>query len=426
MKKQSRFLLSAVASFALLSMGAFAAGPKTQVLHSFAGGTDGSGPRANVIADTAGNLYGTTSAGGSHNLCFGVTGCGVVFELSPPNTLGGSWKEAILYRFSGGADGSNPAAGLVEDVAGNLYGTTPYGGDENNQYCVTNIGKVGCGVVFELSPEQGGGWNETVIHTFEYVTDGGLPYGNLVLDSAGNLYGTTSIGGSDVECACGTVFELSPDGSGGWAENTIHTFQGTDGGGDGAGPLAGLTIDEVGNLYGTTNGGGLSDSGMVFELSPPSQQGGSWTENALFSFPVTAGQPRAGVIFDPEGNLYGTTNTKNGTVFELSESNGVWIETTIYSFIGGRFESLTGGLVLDNSGNLYGPKSGPACGAVYRLQNKNGQWNEAELDFKEGTTGPCDPTAALTFGKWGALYGTSGEGGKCSTGGCGTVFGILP
>jgi hypothetical protein len=411
---------------AALPICAFAAGPKMQVIHSFTGGSDGSLPRANVIADVAGNLYGTTNAGGSNNPCFGgFTGCGVVFELSPPKTIGGPWKETVLYRFGGGADGSNPVAGLVADTAGNLYGTTPYGGDQNNQYCANDFSNLGCGVVFELSPTQGGGWRETVLYAFEYVTDGAFPWGNLVFDSAGNLYGTTSIGGGGLECGlgCGTVFELSPDGSGGWTENTIYQFQGAN---DGGGPLAGLTIDQVGNLYGTTNAGGMLGGGTVFELSPPNLPGGNWTENTLYGFPMNAGQPRAGVILDPVGNLYGTTNTKNGTVFELSDSDGVWTENTIYSFTGGRFETLTGGLVRDNAGNLYGPASGPSCGAVYRLQNANGKWNKAEFVFQEGTTGPCSPSGALTFGKWGALYGTSGAGGTCNGNGCGTVFGILP
>ncbi len=406
----------------ILAISARAAGPKMQVLHSFAGGNDGSIPSANVIADATGNLYGTTAAGGSKNFCLGGVGCGVVFEMSPPKAAGGPWKETVLYRFSGGTDGSSPGAGLVEDAQGNLYGTTPYGGDQGNPNCP---GNTGCGVVFKLSSNQAGGWTETVVYTFEYVTDGAQPFANLVFDSAGNLYGTASIGGGGLECGlgCGTVFELSPDGSGGWTESTLYQFQGADDGGE---PLAGLAIDQAGNLYGTTNGGGMLGGGTVFELSPPDGHGEVWAENTLYSFSMNAGQPRAGVIFDPQGNIYGTTKTKNGTVFELSESNGVWTGDTIYSFTGGRFESLTGGLVRDNADNLYGPKSGPSCGAIYRLQNGNGQWNEAELIFKEGTSGPCVPGGALTFGKWSALYGTSTEGGTCGANGCGTVFGILP
>lgn len=262
------------------------------------------------------------------------------------------------------------------------------------------------------------------------MTDGAYPWGSLVFDASGNLWGTTSAGGGGPECntgqllGCGTVFELSPNGSGGWIESTIYQFQGLE---DGGIPLAGMTFDQVGNLYGTTaeGGGGPIPNGTVFELSPPAQQGGIWTESSLYDFTPNAGQPDAGVIFDPEGDLYGITATKNGTVFELSESGGVWTENTIYSFTGGRFETLTGGLVRDTFGNLYGPTSGPSCGAIYRLQKGNSQWNEAELVLKEQTTGPCSPTGTLTFGKWGALYGTSMKGGTCK-GGCGTVFGILP
>jgi hypothetical protein len=431
MKKGSTFLcFSAVVAVLLLPVGAFSAGPKMQVLHSFTGGTDGSTPRANLIADSAGNLYGTTSGGGSKNSCFGSTGCGVVFKLSPPKTVGGAWKETILYRFDGGADGADPLTGLVRDTSGNLYGTTTLGGDFANQLCLINVNN-GCGVVFELSPQQGGGWVETVLYTFEGVTDGAYPWGNLTFDTAGNLYGTTSAGGGGPECnngallGCGTIFELSANGSDGWTLTTIYQFQGLQ---DGGIPLAGMTLDQAGDLYGTTaEGGGTTSNGTVFELSPPSQQGGVWTESVLYDFTAAAGQPNTGVIFDPDGNLYGTTATKNGTVYELSDSGGGWTGNTIYSFTGGGFEGLTGGLVRDNAGNLYGPKSGPSCGAVYRLQNRNGQWNEAEFVFPERTTGPCDPSGAFTFGKWGALYGTSTKGGTCTlNNGCGTVFGILP
>lgn len=414
-------------TFVALSEWATAAGPKLQVLHSFAGGTDGATPAANLVSDSIGNLYGTTAAGGSNKSCFGEIGCGTVFEVSPPQNVGGRWKESVLYRFAGGSDGAAPDSGLVLDGAGNLYGTTPYGGDLSNQLCVANTGDTGCGIVFEVSPQQGGGWVETVLYTFEGVTDGAYPEGDLAFDASGNLFGTTSAGGGGPECGsqligCGTVFELSPNGSGGWTETTVYQFQGQDG----AIPLAGLIPDSLGNFYGTTFAGGTLGDGNVFELSPPQQQGESWTESSLYSFTAIAGNPRAGVIFDPQGNLYGTTSTGNGTVFELSQDGSTWNGTTIYSFKGGRFETLTGGLVRDNSGNLYGPASGPFCGAIYRLQEVNGQWKQAELVFPEKTEGPCGPTGALTFGKWGALYGTSTEGGTCSGSECGTVFGILP
>jgi uncharacterized repeat protein (TIGR03803 family) len=424
MKERAVYLCMNLIALALLSVCAFAAGPRMQVLHSFVGGTDGSMPRAGVIADAVGNLYGTTSAGGSSNSCFGSTGCGVVFELIPPRTVGGTWKEKILYRFSGGPDGAGPATSLTMDQAGNLYGTTPLGGDLTNQLCSINFNN-GCGIVFELTPQQDGSWVEKIIYTFEGVTDGAYPWGSLVFDTSGNLFGTTSAGGGGLECnlgellGCGTVFELSPNGSGGWIETTIYRFQGLS---DGGMPFAGLTLDQVGNLYGTTAVGGSStSSGTVFEISP--QQG--WTESVLYEFTANAGQPNAGVIFDPQGNLYGVTATGNGTAFELTETGGVWNENTIYSFTGGRFEGLTGGLVRDTVGNLYGPKSGPSCGAIYRLQKANNQWNEVEFVFPEHTTGPCAPVGTLSFGKWGALYGASNKGGTCNGNGCGTVFGIL-
>lgn len=327
---------------------------------------------------------------------------------------------------TGGSDGAIPSSSLILDGEGNLYGTTIYGGDLSNQWCVAVPYDPGCGVVFELSPVQGGGWEETVLHTFEGPADGAFPRANLVLDASGNLYGAASAGGTGTECitnqlpGCGTIFELSPNGSGVWAESTIYQFQGLL---DGGLPEAGMTFDQSGNLYGTTIFGGLQDYGNVFELSPPQLHGGSWIESTVYSFTASAPE-RTSVIFDPQGNLYGTTDSGTGSVFELMESGGVWTENTIYSFRGNKNSTPTA-LVIDMFGNLYGALSGPYCGALYRLQNENDAWDEQQLAFSKGT-GPCSPNA-LTFGKWGALYGTSGAGGSCKgLNACGTAFGILP
>ena len=251
------------------------------VLYSFTGGSDGALPWAGMIADAAGNLYGTTYSGGA-------SGQGTVFQLDPSGTL------TILYSFTGGNDAS-PWAGLIADAAGNLYGTTE-GGD-------------GPGEVFQLT--LSGTLN--VLHNFA-GRDGAIPHGGLIFDAAGNLYGTTHNGGASA--AYGTVFQLTPSGT----LNVLHSFTG---GGDGAYPEAGLIADMAGNLYGTTYGGGTGGQGTIFQLPP------SGTLNVLYSFAggSDGGRPAADLIADAAGNLYGTTSSGGatascpggcGTVFELT------------------------------------------------------------------------------------------------------------
>ncbi|MGA2903955.1 MAG: choice-of-anchor tandem repeat GloVer-containing protein [Candidatus Korobacteraceae bacterium] len=243
-----------------------------QVLYSFCSQTnctDGSYPFAGLIFDAAGNLYGTTFAGGIHPSCTlsGYAGCGTVFELSPRE--GGGWTETVLYSFGSGTDGGYPVAGLIFDAAGNLYGTTADGAYSSS------CGQI-CGTVFELTPTADGGWTEQVLYSFcsqTNCTDGYGPYAGLIFDAAGNLYGTTIYGGI---YGYGTVFELTPTAGGGWTETALHSF-GNDPAArveDGAGPFAGLIFDAAGNLYGTTYGGGNgttcgpSGCGTVFEMTP--------------------------------------------------------------------------------------------------------------------------------------------------------------
>ena len=320
-----------------------------KVLHTFGRGTDGRFPSGNLSLDGAGNLYGTTASNADQF-------SGTVFELSP--NAGGDWTETVLYRFRGGTDGAYPNGKLIFDTAGNLYGVTADGG------------AYGYGMAFELSPSQGGGWTETVLHNFGNGTDGQNPYG-LVMDSAGNLYGTTALGGVYNNCyeglSCGTVFELSPQAGGGWSETVLHNFgDGTDG----RRPFAGVIMDGTGNLYGTTDAGGIYNNcdgfdiscGTVFRLAP--NEGGGWTETVLHSFGNgTDGQnPDAGLIFDGTGNLYGTTQSGGsylyfGTVFKLSPSQGGdWIETVLHSLGNGNDGAFPyyAGVVLDEDGNLYG------------------------------------------------------------------------
>jgi uncharacterized repeat protein (TIGR03803 family) len=267
-------------------------GPE-QVLYAFQGGNDGQSPNG-LISDSKGNLYGTTEYGGTGTCTSprGYPGCGTVFEVTPNGN--GDWTETVLYSFQGGDDGVLPSSGLIFDQAGNLYGTTGAGGGNTN--CDN-----GCGTVFELSPNQHGGWAESVLYSFRGGSDGDGAYPEgVIFDKSGNLYGPTADGGID-GCAinsnayCGTVFELSPNGSGGWKENIIYAFPIFNA--EGFSPNAGLVFDQSGNLYGTTlyggpvGGCGNEGCGVVFELSPNGS--GGWTETLLYSFPGGGSFPLA-------------------------------------------------------------------------------------------------------------------------------------
>jgi uncharacterized repeat protein (TIGR03803 family) len=279
--------------------------------------TDGILPLDKLIIDKAGNLYGTTTQGGTGLQC--GNGCGTVFELSPQPD--GTWTEKQLYLFTGGSDGGLPQAGLVLDDLGNLYGTTLSGG---NIKCSNN----GCGVVFKLTPNANGTRTESVIHSFNGSADGADPLSGLIFDSAGNLYGTASAGGT---LNGGTVFELTPNGLGAWTESTLYNFQG--GSNDGANPDSYLSFDSAGNLYGTTVSGGVLNCeyyfeygcGALFKLTPGS--GGEWSESIVHFFggSISDGvQPLSGVLIDSSGNLFGATtggpgNNSGGTVYEITQ-----------------------------------------------------------------------------------------------------------
>jgi uncharacterized repeat protein (TIGR03803 family) len=258
-------------------------------------------------------------------------------------------QEKVLHSFDG-TNGSSPFDGLVFDAEGNLYGTTYACGYAD-------------GVVFELTPSAHGSWTESILHTFSNVGTVGdreNPYPGLIFDAAGNLYGTTEVGGPN---GYGTVFELAHEAGGSWTETILHGFSNKDG--SGFDPIGGLVFDAAGNLYGTTYGGGAygtpDGGGTAFELSP--KPGGGWTEKVLHNFGKGAdgSQPHAGLIFDAAGNLYGTTLTGgaygHGTAFELSRrSGGAWTEKVLHNFNDNSKDGFapSASLIPDGAGNLYG------------------------------------------------------------------------
>lgn len=352
-----------------------------------------------------------------------------------PSAASAAAREKVLYRFSGAADGAFPSSSLLLDASGNLYGTAYRGGDTKE--CVTSVS--GCGVVFELTPSGTGKWKESVLYAFQGGKDGLEPTGNLVFDTAGNLYGITYGGGTGTKCAsvpgCGTVFELSPNGNGSWTETVLYSF--TDGG-DGALPV-GLTIDASGNLFGDTITGG-TEFGTVFELLPPRQYGGAWKEKTIYSFQAFEITPNSSPIFDSKGNLYGSWYQEFscypgcGVVFELSPSGKTWQEANLFSFDGGgNGGEPMAGVILDSQGNLYGTgaEGGNNWGIAFELKHSGSGWTESML-YNFCSLNNCadgsDPEAPLVFDKAGNLYGTTEAGGTGCTfdQSCGVIFKLTP
>ena len=394
--------------------------PTETTLHTFVPYSRGSAPQAGLVSDGAGNFYGTTLSGGAF-------GAGTVFKLT---SSGGAITESVLYSFTGGADGGAPLASVVLDGSGNIYGTTSRWGATTCLYGPTGGG---CGTVFELSPNLDGTWTETTLHTFT-GTDGETPIANLVLDQAGNLFGTTEGGGTS-QFLEGTAFELSPAGGGTWTFRTIHNFQG----GFGSAPNSGLIFDKAGNLYGTTLGGGADNKGVVFELSPSGQ---FWNETVLYSFKKKGGDgnaPVGGVNFDSAGALYGATNRGGsngfGVVYRLTLAGGFWTEAILYNFQNGADGGAPqGSVIVDSAGNLYGTTNSggnsqlcsTGCGVAYELVLNSGAYTETILHtFKGGKDGAL-PYGNLLLDSNGAVWGTTYSSGASGAGFGGIAFRLTP
>lgn len=400
-----KFSIQMCAACSALLISVFALCPRASaqtetVLYNFTSfDTD---PVANLLFDAAGNLYGGSNSGG-------------VFELT--RQTDGSWTNKTIAAFS-------VPVGLTFDAAGNLYVTAIYGGARSSGGTE--------GEIFQLTPEGDGKWSVKSLHTFGTGHDGQFPHSAVVLDASGNLYGTTFMGGS---LGQGIAYELSRQSNGSWKEIILHEF---GSGSDGQEPSSSMIFDAAGNLYGTTAAGGSYGNGTIYELKP--QEGGDWKEEILHSFGEGSdgGTPYTGLIFDGDGNLYGTTAGGGaygfGTAYELvAQSKGGWKETILHNFGNGEdgIEPLTG-LIFDGAGNLYGTTTNGGAyncsdyyaGTVFELKRtEGGGWNATTLDsFCDADPGGGGVNG-LIFGPSGDLYGTTYAGG---TYGGGTAFGLEP
>jgi uncharacterized repeat protein (TIGR03803 family) len=382
------------------------------VLHEFYGGPDGYQPQDGPIQDARGNLYGTSEQGG-----VGYYAYGVAFKLSNVHS---NWVVSTLAEFGRDENGYYPYAGLTFAPDLSIYGTTGSGG--------VGCGGNGCGTVFRLTPPANvprtvyNPYSRTVIYRFS-GPDGESPLGRLIFDRVGNMYGTTAGGGPH---GAGTIFQLTQIGS----QWTLTTLYGFGDGADGGQPWGELVMDAAGNLYGTNNqGGGLCYCGVVFELSPSA---GGWTYQVLHTFvpAVDGGWPHAGLTLDAAGNLYGTTSTYGpnggGTVFELSPASGGWNFNVIYALSGGSGDGPAGRLLLDSAGDLYGTTQLNGAndeGSVFKLTPQNGSWVYTSLhDFTFFPDG-AEPKGNLLMDSSGNLYGMTSYGGQY---GGGNVWEITP
>jgi uncharacterized repeat protein (TIGR03803 family) len=368
--------------------------------------------------------------------CFVRKGFAVIsITLILANGVWAASKEKLLFSFAGGNDGGDPAAGLIFDKAGNVYGTTIFGG--TGTACAGQHS--GCGTVFKLTRNSRGEWKETVIYNFQAGADGKNPYGGLTMNSKGVLFGSTVAGGVVGGCpngdGCGTIFELRRSGNN-WTESVLYRFTGNK---DGFGPGGGVVFDKKGNLYGTAADGGKPNGcagqgcGVVYQLAPT--KGGGWRQKAIHTF--TGGSDGArgslGLLhFDKSGNLYGAAEVGGdatcgcGTIFKLSATSaGRWKFSTLHAFTGAPDGySSYGGLIADGAGSLYGTTyfgGANGQGSVFQLtRGSNGRWTNTILYSFQGSTDGGNPTSTLVFDAKGNLYGTTTAAGDSN--GDGVVF----
>ncbi|HEY1638208.1 MAG TPA: choice-of-anchor tandem repeat GloVer-containing protein [Rhizomicrobium sp.] len=381
--------------------------PAESVLYSFAGAPDGATPFGNLVLDAFGNLYGTTVWGGNYN-------SGTVFKVSPAGI------ETVLYSFKGGRDGQNPYGAVALDPAGNIYGVTAWGGK--------GCDDLGCGTVFELTPDGRGGWKETVLYRLNETREGEDSLGGLARDAQGNLYGTTAYGGNCAGASgAGTVFELSLVDSR-WKSTVLSTFCKA-----GAGPVYGtLALDNAGYLYGTAGS-------VVFRLD--NGDGKRWRQTALHDFSSDGyALLIGGITLDAAGNAYGANASGGtgcdgsgcGTIFELEAAKG-WKAKTLYTFHGADGNTPFVAPVADSAGNLYGTTysgggCGGDCGVLYKLSPRaHGAWKETILHaFGNNQGDGYNPLAGVALDAAGNIFGvtTKGGGGDFRRCDCGAVYQI--
>jgi uncharacterized repeat protein (TIGR03803 family) len=421
MRRLRFFLFTCALGASLLPFPA-AAQSSLNILYSFPAQVQSGTTPLGVIA-VNGVLYGATGYGGPDE-------AGTVFELRPPASPGGTWTEQDLYSFTGqNGDGAEPAAGPVAGPNGVLYGTTWWGGNCPEGDCF--------GTVYELQPPTalGGPWTEQVIYAFDGANgDGTNPYGGVVVGPDGTLYGTAQYGGA---FGYGAVFQLKPPAApgGSWTETLLYNFTGT--GGDGANPDS-ITRSGKGVLYGTTLDQFAGNAGTVFELKPPADPSGSWTETVLHSFSGGSDgcYPLFAPIIGPDGELYGTTHgtiiiviypgvSGDGTVFKLtppSTAGGDWVKTELYNF--GKQSGpdspliVYGNTIYGTAGNIYG-----GAGEIFKLQESAGTWTKKVLHAFSGSAADV-PYGTLVTSWNGSLYATTGVFSVAGVGG--TVYEFVP
>lgn len=426
-------LLSTVRTVVVASVVCIAASAwaNDTVLFSFPGGANGGDPTGALARDAAGNLYGTATIGGISN---NSGGCGTVFELSP--ATGGGYTETVLYTFqaASSADGCLPESGVTLDSAGNLYGTTAIGGPVAT--CVPS----GCGTVYELVRGSNGTWTEKILWNFTGGDDGANPSGNVIFDSKGNAYGTTTTGGND-NCGvslgilgCGTVYKLTPTRSGEWDETSLVVFPNSSG--DGGIIPGSLTLGDHGNFYGVTVFGGHSNScnaengcGTIFELV---SEDGSFTYNMIYEFmdSTTNGGNPTGLVMNGT-HLFGAASTGgtagDGVVWELLHNESGWTENVLYNFQGGTDGDYpNSNLFLGAGGALYGttvygghapPHCDAGCGTVFRVADSESGWSERVLVRFDRSNGNAYGGSSVSLqDSAGNLYGVTGLGGSSNNG----------